>query len=62
VELAHAVNRLPQTLLIYVIEGKQFSLGAPLSPEVEWATESVAQQLLELARTMTTPTVARNSV
>ncbi|MGO8720248.1 MAG: hydrogenase maturation protease [Acidobacteriaceae bacterium] len=58
VELARAMNRLPQTLLIYGIEGKQFSLGAPLSPEVERAVGSVAQQLLELARTMTGPSQA----
>ena len=58
VELARVMNRLPQTLLIYGIEGKQFSFGAPLSPEVERAVESVAQQLLELARTMTGPAQA----
>ena len=50
VELARAMNRLPKILLIYGIEGNQFSLGAPLSPEVERAVESVAQQLHELAR------------
>ncbi|MGA7849382.1 MAG: hydrogenase maturation protease, partial [Terriglobales bacterium] len=33
VELARVMNRLPQALLIYGIEGKQFSLDAPLSPE-----------------------------
>jgi hydrogenase maturation protease len=52
VELARAMNRLPQSLLIYGIEGKQFSFGAPISPEVERSVESVAQQLLELARTI----------
>ena len=51
VELARTVNRLPQTLLIYGIEGRQFSFGAPLSPEVERSVESVAQQLFELVRT-----------
>jgi hydrogenase maturation protease len=50
VELARALNRLPQTLLIYGIEGKQFSFGTPLSPEVDRAVGSVAQQLLELSR------------
>ena len=30
VELARAMNRLPQTLLIYGIEGKQFFLVRPL--------------------------------
>jgi len=51
VELARVLNRLPQTLLIYGIEGKQFSFGAPLSPEVERSVESAAQQLFELIRT-----------
>jgi hydrogenase maturation protease len=55
VELARAMNRFPRTLLIYGIEGKQFCFGAPLSPEVEQAVESVAQQLLELARTTMGP-------
>ena len=50
VELARVMNRLPQTLLIYGIEGKQFDLGAPLSPEVEGAVESVAQQLRQQVR------------
>jgi len=50
VELARAMNRLPQSLLIYGIEGKQFDLGAPLSPEVEGAVESVAQQLRQQVR------------
>ncbi|MGA9964405.1 MAG: hydrogenase maturation protease [Terriglobales bacterium] len=54
VELARAMNRLPRTLMIYGIEGKQFSFGAPLSPEVERSVEFVAQQLLELVRTTTT--------
>jgi hydrogenase maturation protease len=52
VELARIMNRLPQSLLIYGIEGKQFSFGAPISPEVERSVESVAQQVLELARTI----------
>lgn len=56
VELARTLNRLPPRLQIYGIEGKQFSFHAPLSPEVEHAVESVAQQLLELVRTMAAPT------
>ena len=50
VELARAMDRLPQTLVIYGIEGKQFSLGAPLSSEVERAVVTVAQQIRELVR------------
>ena len=46
VELARAMNRLPQTLVIYGIEGKQFFLGAPPSQEVERAVVSVAEQIL----------------
>jgi len=46
VELARAMNRLPQVLLIYGIEGKRFVLGAPLSPEVECAVASVAERLM----------------
>ncbi len=45
VELARAMNRLPQILLIYGIEGKQFFWGAPPSPEVERAVVSVAERL-----------------
>jgi hydrogenase maturation protease len=55
VELARVLNRLPQMLLICGIEGKQFSFGAPLSPEVERSVESVAQQLLELSRPALAP-------
>ena len=58
VELARALNRLPQMLMIYGIEGKQFSFGAPLSPEVERSVEFLAQQLLELVRTTTGPAQA----
>ena len=46
VELARTMNRLPQNLLIYGIEGKQFSFGAPLSPEVEPAVASVVERLV----------------
>ena len=41
VELARTMNYLPQRLSIVCIEGKQFTLGAPRSPEVERAVESV---------------------
>ncbi len=40
------MNQLPPILLIYGIEGAQFFLGAPPSPEVESAVVSVAQQLV----------------
>lgn len=49
VELARTMNRLPQTLLIYGIEGKQFSFAAPLSAEVERAVASVVERLVRQA-------------
>jgi len=45
VELARAMNHLPQTLLIYGIEGKQFCQGAPISSEVDCAVAFVAECL-----------------
>ena len=55
VELGRVMNCLPQTVLIYGIEGKQFACGAPISLEVEHSVESVAQQLQKLVRTTTGP-------
>jgi hydrogenase maturation protease len=46
VELARVTNCLPQALLIYGIEGKQFCLGAPPSLEVQRAVASLAEELL----------------
>ena len=37
VEMARVLGRLPQNLIIYAIEGSNFSLGAPLSKDVELA-------------------------
>ncbi len=51
VELARAMNRLPKSLFVYGIEGKQFAVGSSLSPEVEHAVESVTRRLLELTET-----------
>ncbi len=48
VELARTLDRLPDKLLIYGIEGKQFAPGARPSAEVEKAVESVAQHIVEL--------------
>lgn len=35
VELARVLGRLPEQLRLYAIEGRDFALGADLSPEVE---------------------------
>jgi hydrogenase maturation protease len=50
VELARTLDRLPDKLLIYGIEGKQFAPGAQPSAEVEKAAELVAQQIAELVQ------------
>jgi hydrogenase maturation protease len=46
VEVARALGRLPPRLVIYGIEGKNFSPGRDLSPEVEGAVEEVASRLV----------------
>jgi hydrogenase maturation protease len=53
VELARSLDRLPDKLLIYGIEGKQFVPGAPPSAKVEKAVELVAHQIAELMQTAT---------
>ncbi|HYW71967.1 MAG TPA: hydrogenase maturation protease [Pyrinomonadaceae bacterium] len=45
IELARILNRLPQQIRIYGIEGRCFEIGAPPSREVLAAVESLAQQL-----------------
>ena len=45
IELARTLNRLPRRISIYGIEGRSFEIGAPPSPEVLAAAESLAQQL-----------------
>jgi hydrogenase maturation protease len=47
IELAHQLDQLPQSLVIYGIEGKSFDLGTELSAEVEQAAEEVVTQLLQ---------------
>lgn len=46
VEVARALGRLPPSLLIYGIEGGDFSPGERLSPEVEKAVGAVVQRLV----------------
>lgn len=45
VELARALDQLPPRLIVYGIEGKDFSSGEHLSPEVAAAVEEVARQV-----------------
>ncbi len=46
IELARALARLPRSLVVYGIEGKNFAAGAGLSAEVEKAASEVARRLL----------------
>jgi hydrogenase maturation protease len=45
IELARAINRLPGRLLVYGIEGADFSHGRPLSPSVEEAVDKVVREI-----------------
>jgi hydrogenase maturation protease len=45
IEMARALDRLPQSLTIYGIEGCQFVPGAMLSVEVEAAVDEVAHRI-----------------
>jgi hydrogenase maturation protease len=46
VELARALDRLPRRVVVYGVEGAEFSAGASLSDEVAPAVERVANQVL----------------
>jgi hydrogenase maturation protease len=46
IELARALDQLPPCLILYGIEGKDFTAGAGLSPELEPAVAKVLAQLL----------------
>lgn len=47
VELARAVDRLPDRLVLYAIEGANFSHGVGLSPELEASITAVADRIVE---------------
>ncbi|HTW52334.1 MAG TPA: hydrogenase maturation protease [Stellaceae bacterium] len=50
VELARALGQLPRRLVVFLVEGERFDIGAPLSPLVTEAVAPVAQAILaELA-------------
>ena len=45
VELARALGDLPSHLVIYAVEGKNFSVGAGLSPQLERAVLDVVERV-----------------
>lgn len=51
VELARSLDRLPRHLILYLVEGERFDIGAPLSPVVAEAVDEVVERIVvELAR------------
>jgi hydrogenase maturation protease len=45
IELARILDQLPARLIVYAIEGKDFSMGTALSPVVERSVQQVVAQL-----------------
>lgn len=45
VELARALNQLPERLIVYGIEGKNFNAGVGLSAEVEKVTLDIVERI-----------------
>jgi hydrogenase maturation protease len=45
IELARALDQLPPLLIVYAIEGKNFTTGVGLSPEVENALRKAVEQV-----------------
>jgi hydrogenase maturation protease len=52
IELAGAVNRLPERLIVIGIEGENFRAGPGLSPKVEAAVSTAVGTVLREARAM----------
>jgi hydrogenase maturation protease len=46
IEIARALQQLPPSLIVYGIEGKDFTLGSGLSPEVAGAVPEVIRRVL----------------
>jgi hydrogenase maturation protease len=47
IELARALGKLPATVIVYGVEGEEFTAGDRLSPRVESAVERAAASLLD---------------
>jgi hydrogenase maturation protease len=52
IELARALDVLPQRLLVYGIEGRNFAAGVGLSKEVEQAAAAVVAHMLDEVRAL----------
>jgi len=47
IQMAQTLNRLPEKLIVYGVEGKTFEQGPGLSPEVKTAARKVVEQVAE---------------
>jgi hydrogenase maturation protease len=61
IELGRALGTLPPMLEVYAIEGRDFSFGASLSPEVASAVESLSLALAPGGTTITAHGASRSS-
>jgi hydrogenase maturation protease len=50
IELARALDRLPESLIVYGVEGKDHSPGLGLSPDVETAARVTAERIVRELR------------
>lgn len=50
IELGRSLGKLPTTLIVYGIEGKNFSPGSDLTPEVEEAGHKISRTILDEIR------------
>ena len=57
VEMARALNQLPQRLIVFGIEGRRFDVGSKLSAEVKKAVPHVVECVVEEARRLLAPHV-----
>jgi hydrogenase maturation protease len=48
IELARTLGKLPRKFMVYGIEGKKFSFGQILSPEMDAAIEEIVSEILSL--------------
>ncbi len=51
IELARALSRVPGRLVIFGVEGKNFTRGEEISPEVERAIPEIVDRILDELRT-----------
>ncbi len=53
IELARTLGRLPKSLIVFGIEGKDYSPGTELSPEVKMAADQLVDQIIDEIKSKT---------